>query len=409
MATHIVRDGDRHLSPLAYYSLALLAGAIGLAASYVTVRLFTLAILMSESDGAARELLTLAAALFVAAELAGFFIAGLVPVRRLRALRWQLIACAVLLVGFEAVSIYGARVTLVQSADARADAGAGRAAQLRASIDANRRSAAALVAAGQRSSQSAIASSRADGAQSIRQAAALEASTARMAAELAQVEAARAPTATAVFGQTGVIALAVAQSLLISCIGLLFLGAAGALARAARDVRGAASAAALPVPVPAPAFASGAPALPRGAVPAVPTGRRWAAAAGLGGAAMAAAPAFAAVPTMSAPAAPVLNRAHPGVLKQAHRPTDEHTEHTPRARRARARAGAQIDTGTDGRSAARYERVKTAVQAGSLKPSVRSIQAVEGGGTAVARRYLDQLADEGVIVSMGQGRGYKLA
>lgn len=44
------RDGDRHLRPAAYYSLSLLAGAIGLSASYVTVQLFALAIRVTEAD-----------------------------------------------------------------------------------------------------------------------------------------------------------------------------------------------------------------------------------------------------------------------------------------------------------------------------------------------------------------------
>lgn len=229
------RDSDRHLRPGAYLGLASLAGVIGLSASYVTIRMFALAIQATEPEGSARELLTLAATLFVVAELTACFLAGLLPVRRLRALRWQLSACALALVAFEAVSIFGARVAMVKAADAHADAGAGRAAQLRASIEANRRSAQALLAAGQHSSQSVLAASRADGARSIRDAAALEARNADLVAELARLEAERKPTARAVFGEAGVIALAVAQSLLMSGIGLLFLGAAGALARAARD------------------------------------------------------------------------------------------------------------------------------------------------------------------------------
>ena len=85
-ATTTLRDGDSHLHPASYRALAMLAAVIGLAASYVTIRLFALAIQATEQDGAARELLTWAAGLFVAAELAAMFIAGLVPVRRLRAL-----------------------------------------------------------------------------------------------------------------------------------------------------------------------------------------------------------------------------------------------------------------------------------------------------------------------------------
>ncbi|MDD2729298.1 hypothetical protein [Malikia sp.] len=492
-------DGDRHLRPAAYYALALLAGTIGLSASYVTVQLFALAIQATEQEGMARELLTLTAALFVAAELAAMFVAGLVPVRRLRALRWQLIACAAALVAFEAVSLYGARVALAQSADARADAGAGRVEQLRASIEANRSSAAALVAAGQRSSQSAIASSRADGAQSIRDAAALEADTRRMAAELAQLQAARAPTATTVFGESGVIALSVAQSLLISCIGLLFIGAAGVLARAARDAQGTAQAAALPaqvaalatdapdapdaptaktdalpsrtdastdaVPVAAAALAPAAPvrqamrvaveqtqATPRGTAAAVPSWRRYtlpALAAGAGLATLGASLAHAEpmqTPARSADA--LAGHVDALVIDAAALPaqvaalatdapdastakTDASTDAVPVAAAALVpdavdapqagtdapttapvdaladapmQAAALVDAPTD--DGARFLRVKAGIEAGRIKPSLRAIYAAEGASQEVARRYLVELEQAGVIERAG--RGYRL-
>lgn len=419
-----IQDGDRHLRPVAYYALALLAGAIGLSASYVTVQLFALAIQTTEQEGVARELLTLTAALFVIAELAAFFIAGLVPVRRLRALRWQLTACAIALLAFEAVSIYGARVTLVQSADARADAGAGRVEQLRASIEANRRSAAALVEAGQRSSQSAIASSRADGARSIRDAAALEADTTRMAAELAQLEAARAPTVTAVFGESGVIAWAVAQSLLISCIGLLFLGAAGALARAARDARTAlaplhptalAAAPAQPQRVATPQ----AQATPKGTTAAVPTWRRYALpasaiAAGAGLVAMAPSPAGAAQVEAATPAASasIHTGASTSLQPDAAATPAAAAVDTPEVKKVRRaatpRAASVRDTGVGEGDGARFLRVREGIEAGRIKPSVRAIYAAEGASQAVAKRYLLALEHAGIIELAGQGKGYRL-
>lgn len=364
------RDGDRHLSPLAYRALALLAGVIGLSASYVTARLFSMAIQATEPDGASRELLLMTATLFVVAELAGFFIVGLLPVHRLRSLRWQLTACAVALVAFEAVSIYGARVALVQSADARAEASKGRAQQLRASIDASRSSAAAFLAAGQRSSQSVIAASRADGAQSIRHASELEGDIQRMVDELARLEAARAPTATAVFGEAGVVALAIAQSLLISGIGLLFLGAAGALLRVARDARCA-------TPVPLHVTTPQVQGMPRGATPAMPSWSRYASAATASLATLGAAP---------APARPMQCDTRPVV-------TD-------------APSNAPTDAPAD---AERFQRVREGIEAGHVKPSIRGIYAAEGASQVIARRYLLALERAGVIESFGPGRGYRLS
>ncbi len=385
-----IQDGDRHLRPVTYYALAVLAGIIGLAASYVTIRLFALAIQQGESDGPARELLTLAAILFVSAELVACFIAGLVPVRRLRALRWQLSACAVALVAFEAVSLYGARVVLVQAADARADAGAGRIEQLRASIAASRSSAAALVAAGELSSRSVLPSSRADGARSIRDAAALEATTARMVAELAGIEAARTPTATAVFGESGVIALAVAQSLLVSCIGLVFLGGAGALARAARDAQGAVAPATAATPQRATVAVEQSQALPTGAVAAVPSRGRTALAAGAG--LMTLTPAYSVAAPLQAPAA----------LPTAATPLQ------PDAATATRKAGTTVESdavvGED--DEARFLRVKAGIEAGRIKPSIRAIYAAEGASQRVAKRYLVDLEQAGVIEPAG--KGYRL-
>lgn len=56
----------------------------------------------------------------------------------------------------------------------------------------------------------------------------------------------------------------------------------------------------------------------------------------------------------------------------------------------------------------RHEAIRAAVLDGSLKPSVRAIQAVHGGSTTTARHHLNRLHDERVIQDMGTGRGYAL-
>ena len=76
----------------------------------------------------------------------------------------------------------------------------------------------------------------------------------------------------------------------------------------------------------------------------------------------------------------------------------------PRAKRV---VSAKLDTGTDGKAGARYKRIKAAVKAGTLKPSMRAIQRAEGGSQDVVLDYLRQLETEGVIVKTG--RGYALA
>jgi hypothetical protein len=57
--------------------------------------------------------------------------------------------------------------------------------------------------------------------------------------------------------------------------------------------------------------------------------------------------------------------------------------------------------------AARFERVRKGIEAGSIKPSLRGIHAAAGASQEVARRYLVELAKAGVIEQ--EGRGYRLA
>ena len=51
----------------------------------------------------------------------------------------------------------------------------------------------------------------------------------------------------------------------------------------------------------------------------------------------------------------------------------------------------------------RYQRLRAGVLAGQIKPSVRALREAGGGGTDTVRRYLQQLAAEGVITKEGQG------
>lgn len=57
----------------------------------------------------------------------------------------------------------------------------------------------------------------------------------------------------------------------------------------------------------------------------------------------------------------------------------------------------------------RHEAIRAAVLDGSLKPSVRAIQAVHGGSTTTAREHLNRLLEAGLIENQGPGLGYRLA
>ena len=76
-------------------------------------------------------------------------------------------------------------------------------------------------------------------------------------------------------------------------------------------------------------------------------------------------------------------------------------------RTAAPRAAAMRDTGVGQDDGARFLRVKEGIEAGRIKPSLRGIYAAEGASQEVARRYLAELEQAGVIEK--QGRGYRLA
>ena len=65
------------------------------------------------------------------------------------------------------------------------------------------------------------------------------------------------------------------------------------------------------------------------------------------------------------------------------------------------------DTQTSGDASARYDRLKTQVRAGELKPSVRSLVTAGGMQNQTAQKYLRAMADEGIINR--NGKGYHLA
>ncbi|MEC5213291.1 hypothetical protein RCH06_001837 [Polaromonas sp. CG_9.5] len=380
-----------------YLVLAVLAAAIGLASSAVTAKFFIFGLQRVEPDTFAREALIAAGLLMIVTELAAFGLAALLPKHQLRALRWQLMGCGVLLLAFESATIYVTQVTLVKAGESAALSSGTRMADLRASIDSRRAAAAGLRANAARQSGSIHGVNRVAGATALRQSLNADQQVEPLAAELARLQAEQRPTLTDVLGSSGMLAYSVARALLISIMGLVMFGAAGALLRGALclPVR----AVAVPVALPVRAQASTLPAWTT-RMPKVGTA---AAAAAVPMGAMAApmatyAPPLPTPPSISAPA--VLRQAQAtlaGVPAQA-QPAPR------RARRATAVAdGQKMDAGTRGKAAARYLRIKSAVLAGSLKPSVRSLQAAEGGGTLVARRYLQQLAAERVIERAGQG------
>ena len=421
-------ERDSHLPRWAYRLLALAAATIGLACSAITAKFFIIGLERTESDSLAREALILAGVLMIVVELAAFGMAALLPRERLKALRTRLIWTGIALVAFEIATIYAVQVALVSSSDATHQGTSSRIAHLEASIAQNRKTAAALVATGARSGESQHASSRANGAQALREAARIEQRNAALSAELSQLQAGQHPTLTTVFGEAGMIGYSVARSVLIVGMGLVMFAASGALLRAGRAVSVAGASAQSLDTRPTPSapirtgYAHGTEAAPAGVPAALPSAaRRWLSAglplAAIPAAAFAApgvtvtAPAVAATPAgasvtpESHPAPAPAPAASPSSQVQAASVT---TESQPRrkaspGKRAAVEVGSKRDSGVGDLDGHRYRRIAASVRAGRLKPSIRAIQAAEGGGTATVRAYMQQMERDGVIERTSKG------
>lgn len=380
-----------------YIALAMLLAGIGLASSFVTMEFFILGLERAEPDTLAKEALIAAGVLMILTELAAFGLSALLPASQLKALRWRLMACGLMLLTFEAATIYVTQVTLVKSSEATASAATTRIADLRASIDSRRASAAGLRQNAAQQSISIFAASRALGAVSLREALDIDKDIEPMAKDLAKLQAGKTATLTDVLGETGMLIYSVSRALLISVMGLVMFGAAGSLMRCAfaAGTTGVPGTAAVPdaPDVPVLTFKRAETVSPK----EIYYPSKAFIAAGLPFVAMAAPMVHAAphVPVVSSSSVPVQGQ-------------DEGTAaRTTRVRKSTAITdGKKQDTGTEGKSAGRYERVKAGVLAGQIKPSVRGIQAAEGGGKEVVSRYIKKLAEDNVIER--EGRGWRL-
>ena len=368
---------DAGLTRAAYYGLAGATAIIGLAASAIAAKFFILGLDRTESDPLAREVLVAAGVLMIVVELAAFGLAALLPRDRLRALRLRLVLTGVFLVAFEVATIYMTQYLLVRGADAQQRAADSRIQYLTTTLAGQQQAAAELRANAARDSASPYPWIRQHGAATLREAATLEAKTGPLAQELASLQAQTRPTMTDALGESGSLAYSGARALLTSVVGLVMIGACGALLRAAREVRQPAA------PLVRPNFANSVQAAPGGTPAAVPTNNsalRWLAA----GIPLAAAPAAFAAPsvTVTAPAPAEMPAA--GSAEPLKRATDDEQ---------------------------RYQRILAAVRAGEITPSVRAIQSAEresspdgrGCATTTAMRYLRRMERDGVIDSAGRG------
>ena len=392
-----------------YILLAIVSAAIGMASCAVTANFFILGLQRIEADAFARDALMAAGILMIITELATFGLAALLPRAQLEALRWRLMICGLLLLSFEASTIYVTQVTLTKASEATASATSTRIADLRASIDSRRAGAAALQANGIRQTDSIHGFNRAAGAAALRESLEADKQIEPLTTELARLESQKRTTLTDVLGRQGMLAYTVARALLISVMGLVMFGAAGALLRAGMHFESTVAASSTVASTVASTVKAQSSTLPRwtSTLPKHGSTAYAIAAAPMGAIAAPVAlyvppipqpPAISAASTVKQPAPAAL--APTPIVKAIPEPVQARTPApvlatvlTPEP------VQSTVEHGTD----ARYEHIKTTVLGGQIKPTVRAIQTEAVCGTALARRYLQQLAAAGLIVPAGQG------
>lgn len=219
-----------HLPRWIYLALGTIAAAIGLASSGVTAKFFILGLERLETDPSVRHILMATGLLMIATELVAFGIAAMLPTK-MRSLRIKLIAVGVMLLAFEVATICVTQGALDQMSEASASATQQRVQELQTAIQARRLAAQSLRNNGNLQSASANAWTRNLGATALRDAIKAEEQIESLATKLAQAQEAARPTSTSVLGERGVQVYGFARGLLISAMGLVMFGAAGALLR----------------------------------------------------------------------------------------------------------------------------------------------------------------------------------
>lgn len=428
---HASTEQQIHLSPRAYTWIGLTLLALGLAISGVNGTFYIVGLGRIESDPEVRELRAWYGILAIVAHAAFFSVGALLRHDRFKTSRRLLATLACFLLLLEIATVYTTKVVFAKSAEVAAVSVDSRVQQLQAQIEDNRRTAQALREAGEKSSRSWVADSRADGARSIREAAALEARNEALIAELSRAQVERRPTVTSVLGGDGMRLFSAASSIAFILAGVTAVSVGGLLIGVARS-----HAAARTAPATAPAIAPAEQALHRAAEPTAPlysAAHRWAM-AGIPAAAIPAAAFAAPVVTVSAPAYPAVQTpapvaevpttaepaagpapaAEPVQTGSATETEPVHEEDTAGAVAEEPVTAPQVDPVavqsadcTVDETDPRYARVFAAVQSGALTPSIRAIQAAEGGGTDIVRGYLKRMESGGLLVRAG--RGYKLA
>ena len=422
----------------AYIALGIACLPVGAWASFITLQYFEHGAKALESDISLQALAVMAATMFVVSEMAAFTMAALMTEQQLFARRWMLTLFAGAVMLLEVCTIVAVQLALTAGAAMNQTTTTEQERDLRARIATIEASASAKRATADKQRLGARDAYELRLSAKSNESATTElAKTESLYAELAKVQANKRPTLVGLLGEKMALIYAVSRGVLISIGGLVFFGTAGALFRFARSASNksrsneTANKPATIAPAPA-SFKVAESVAPKDYSSGLAYSSKMTL-AGAGALAAMAAPVAHSAPAPvheKAPAVPSVATAnsasetvHPSASVSVQSSAPESAPHgasetvqsgasvsvqsiakKPRVKRA---VSAKIDTGTDGKAAARFKRIKAGVVARKIRPSIRGIQSVEGGSQDVVMDYLRQLETEGVLIKAG--RGYALA
>jgi hypothetical protein len=422
----------------AYIALGIACLPVGAWASFITLQYFEHGAKALESDISLQALAVMAATMFVVSEMSAFTMAALMTEQQLFARRWMLTLFAGAVMLLEVCTIVAVQLALTAGAAMNQTTTTEQERDLRARIATIEASASAKRATADKQRLGARDAYELRLSAKSNESATTElAKTESLYAELAKVQANKRPTLVGLLGEKMALIYAVSRGVLISIGGLVFFGTAGALFRFARSASNksrsneTANKPATIAPAPA-SFKVAESVAPKDYSSGLAYSSKMTL-AGAGALAAMAAPVAHSAPAPvheKAPAVPSVATAnsasetvHPSASVSVQSSAPESAPHgasetvqsgasvsvqsiakKPRVKRA---VSAKIDTGTDGKAAARFKRIKAGVVARKIRPSIRGIQSVEGGSQDVVMDYLRQLETEGVLIKAG--RGYALA
>lgn len=440
-----------------YKNLSIIFGIVGIAVAYINTRYLVAGLTKMEADPDMLSIAVLSGIVIIVCDLLFFSTAAFLSWRHVTVWKLKLILIGLVVLAAEIVGMYTAMKGIDTQKVFASSAALERAKTLQASIDAKVNATEKLAENAESLKGTKHTWAKVAAGSQLEKALKDDPSIKTDAAEIAAIKAGRQPTMTDLYGEEWAPWIIFGKSVFFAILGLVTVGASGYFLRRAREVS--------PAPITTPAVdevMENETGNQRGKTMRRGWARRLAAALGLSSAA-------ALSPTHASATEPVQTTQSPR-SSDAATPSDDERANAPKSGRSKEveattgersvgsqnaaisgrseqpggsstnatisgrseevganasteasatkkkrvsrkeilSTGGKVDSGITPGSDSRYQRVKSLILSRQIKPSIRAVQAKEGGSDPVVSRYLAQMEIEGLLVKTPSGR-YTLA